>query len=364
MRHTAMKPLQAFALSAFALLVVPVHAQSTSATQALADLRKVATPHFSQPAQGQHWTKAQSDAAKAQQAAAYLAAAAQAHDFETKYPNDPNLPEARRTEVTSLFYAVRFGDTADESKAIDAANAFVADASNSRHDRYVIAAMLKQWAVIKQNIKDPAALFAAYQKNASDLYASYSDVPEVYYLFLGLARNAPTSQSARSIATDLLNKPAPANVKKLAQDVLDRLDLPGKTIPLKFALGNGTTFDSTKVQGTPFVIYFWASWGDATIQGFPQIRDAAANTNAIFVGINLDQSPQAQLEAPDGSAPPGPQHWEPAGLDGAVPQALRVWQIPSVYVFDAQGVLTGFGPPSQLASLLTKAGAKPLTTKP
>lgn len=348
--------------------VCPAFAQGPSgnsaADQAFRDLKAAATPAApAPPAPGQNKSKAQVDSERQKQAADFNAAAAKAKDFQARFPGDPNLPEARKIEAASLLGAVRAGDAAKEAEALRGAQAFVADARNSRGDRYHVAAAVKQWTVEKKGLKDRTALLAEYEKAAAELYDGFPDVPEVYHNFLGLARNAATGAKARALATDLLQKPAPAEVKAEAQAVIDRLDLRGKTLDLKFGLNNGTVFDLARQKGSPVVLYFWSNLGRASADAMPIIRAAApgagsvavAGKTPVFIGVNLDVDPRAAAAGLDGQPPPGAQRWEPVGVSGAVPRQLRVNQVPTVYVFNGQGVLSGFGPPRELPALLEAA---------
>ena len=293
-------------------------------------------------------------AARQQQADRFLQAAQSARDFYTQYPENPKAADARKIEVVSLLRGVRSGAEARAADADRLAQTYLADRSNAKRDRYLVASMLKQMAVEKKGLKDQTALFAEYEKNAAALFADFADVPEVYQLFLGLARNAPEAQ-ARQIAADLLQKPAPPEIKAEAQAVLDRLDMPGKTLVLKFLMNDGTEFDLAKQKGTPVVLYFWASWSPGSVAALPQIREAAKR-KAVFVGVNLDLEPAAAQRALGGEPLPGLQRWEPRGIKGDVPQQLRLNRLPLVYVFDDRGVLRGTGHPRELANLLPQAG--------
>lgn len=329
---------------------------SASADQALIALKNASSPvAISAPVAGTKLTKIQRDSELTRQATAFMDAAQLAREYQTKYPTDPNLGVARTIEVTSYLRAVRAGDTAHETVALQLAGTYIADERNSRRDRYLIDAMVKEWSVRKKGVLDLETRFAAYELNAAVLAKDYPDVPEVHHLFLGLARTAPDAARARKYANQLLSSDAPPELKTEAQAVLDRLEMVGRTLPLRFTVNNGTYFDLAANGGKPVVIYLWAS-GTTSEAAMPLIRAAASSFTAVFVGVGLG-SPFASA-APDGKPLLGLQHMEPLGLNGEVPRQLRANQFPSVYVFDATGILCGFGRPAQLQDLLSKAGAK------
>lgn len=327
---------------------------AAAADQALRELKAAATPlkPLALPA-GQKKTKEQADEERRLQTAAFVAAAEKAKEFYSTYPDHPGAAEARKIEVVSLLRAARGGSAEAEAGATAVAQGFVDDDTNSRRDRYVIASMLKQRAVEKKAPGDPAALLSEYEKNAAELYAEYADVPEVYHLFLGLARNSPEAK-ARQLAADLLAKPAPPEVKAEAQAILDRLDMPGKTIDLKFITDDAKVFNLEEHRGKPVVLYFWSGRGRGSVTALPLIRDAAAG-EATFVGFNIDPDWVAARKALGDESIPGAQGWDPRGFSGDVPRQLRLEGVPRVYVFDAQGVLRGFGHPRELSALLAKS---------
>lgn len=253
-------------------------------------------------------------------------------------------------EAMSLVRAVLAGDAAQEGEALRLGKAFADDGRNRRHDRYVIAAMLKQMALERKGLKSRTDMLAEREKAAAELYAEFSDVPEVYRLFLGIARNS-TEPKARTVIADLLKKPAPENIKGEAQAMLERFDLPGRKFDLKFRLTNGTEFDLSK-HTNPVVLYFWGSWGNATAAAMPLIRSAARNSSAVFVGINCDSHPLPVRDGLKGEPVPGLQRWEPLAVGSPIAKELRVNQVPSVYVFHRGGILKGFGHPKELAALL------------
>lgn len=346
---------------AFAVLAAsPAHAQSAkSDADALRELKEAAaTPQVvAKLPPGQQKTKEQTDTERAEQIAACVAAARAAKSFQKQYPKSAHLAEVRTLEVTSLLSAVRSGGVAYEEEAQELAQAFIADQRNARHERFVVASLVKHGAVQKRKLQSPEAVFAAYEENAAELRAQFGDEPEWYWFRLGLARTAPDPAKARQLASDLLSSAAPEEVKVEAQAVIDRQDLAGKTLPLAFVVSDGTRFDLAQSKGTAVVVYLWANASEPSATAMPAIRQAAATTSARFIGVNLDQTSLAQRTAPDGQPPPGPQAWEPLGLGGAIPRQLRADRVPMVYVFDAGGVLVGFGSPDRLAALLASAGA-------
>jgi len=358
-------PFAFFFSVACLVLARPAPAQSpeSPAERALRELKTAATPKPpTPPAPGKKKPQQLHEGERKAYAAALAEAVTKARVFQATFPQDPNLAAVRKIEVISLLKVVRTGDAAREKEALQLADTFAADGRNSRRDRFIVASTAKQWAVQKRGLTDRAALFAEYEKNATALYADFADVPDVYHLFLGLARNAPTPAKAREVAADLLAKAAPPEVKTEAQAVIDRLKMPGKKLELKFVVNDGSEFELAKHKGTAVVVYFWTSSADEpTKRAMAAIRTAASATRASFVGVNLDPGSTTRLLAPDGQPPPGPQHWTPVGINGPVPRQLRVNQVPSVYVFNAEGILQGFGPPATLPTLLAAAGAAPVS---
>jgi len=337
-------------------IAVPCTGQPAELTpdRALSELRSAARPvQTSSPEPGRKKTKQDVENDRKRQADEFVSAAVKAREFQIKFPNDPNLPEVRKLEVMSLLRAASAGETSHEADAQRLAQMFISDARNTRRDRYLVAARSKQLLVEKAVTRGRSAAILEAEKVATELYASFPDVPDVYNHFIGLA-NIAEPQKARRIAADILKKDAPDKVKWHAQLVLDRLNLPGSSPQIKFLATNGQEFDLAKHRGTTVVVYFWASRASA-VEATEAIRTAAREGKATFVGVNLDIDPGPVRLGFGGEPMPGLQRWEPQGIRGGVTRQLCVERVPSVYVFDGNGELHGFGSASKVNELLEAA---------
>jgi cytochrome oxidase Cu insertion factor (SCO1/SenC/PrrC family) len=252
-----------------------------------------------------------------------------------------------------LLRAVQAGDVTVEHKADRLAREYRNDPTNPKRNRFQVASIVKQTEVKKKKLKTMDELIAAYEQNANDLMAEYGDVEEVYDLYLGVARNA-APEKAKAVAQGILRKPAPAYIKEQAQAIIDRLDMPGKKIDLELTAIDGTDFQLSKQEGKIVLIYFWATWGQGSMAALPEIKKAASS-EVILVGVNMDQDLETAKKAIASEGLPGIHHFDARGLNGSVATQLHVWQMPGVYVFNAKGILTGFGTTRDLANLLAAA---------
>lgn len=106
--------------------------------------------------------------------------------------------------------------------------------------------------------------------------------------------------------------------------------------------GNGLVLAEKKEVVT--VIYFWAGRNEESLKALHFVIEAAKEYPSVeFSGINLDPSNVSVLPGSVTEKLPGRQTWEPQGMNGEVPRHMLLTEIPRVYVFNRQGVLSGAG---------------------
>ncbi len=288
------------------------------------------------------------------QSAGFLAAAARAKDFYTKYPAHEKAGAARAIEAISTLRAVQTGAVELEPAALRLAQDFRADGKNPSADRYHVATTVAQIEISKKGLKG-ADLLAEYEQRAKDLYGEFPDEPAVYDMFLGVARNADAVQ-ARRVAQQVLTMPAPDSAKEEARAVIDRQDMPGKLLTLDWQDENGKLKRMADYRGKVVVFYLWSTWSSASISGVEKLA-AGLKSDVTLVSVNVDTD-QEKGKGAKGTVPSsnGNSYFDARGLAGPLPKQLRATKVPAVFVIDANGVFVGTGSPSDLPGLLAKAG--------
>jgi hypothetical protein len=303
---------------------------------------------------GQQRTPAQVDNDRKLQAATFVAVADMARDFQTRYPGSSNLSEAKKIEAIALMRAVRGGAVENEAKAVRLAIDFRADSRNASADRFQVATLARELEIRKKNITSHAQLLDEYEKNANDLFGEFPDEPTVYEMYLGVARSADPVR-ARAMATKIQRMPAPASAKKEAQTILDRLDMPGKTLAFEFQDAVGKTHQLSEYKGKVVVFYVWATWTPATTDSDGKIKKLVP-PSAVLVSVNVDTDVNAAQAAKSKSNVGGVEYYDSRGLQSPLPLQLNVAKVPSVHVVNAQGVFVGSGTIADLSALLKTAG--------
>lgn len=326
------------------------------ADQAFLDLQVAARPlAIAPPAAGERKTREDFERDRKMQSTAFLAAADQARDFYTKYPAHEKAAEAKKIEAVSTLRAVQTGSTENEPKALRLAREYRSDSANPSLDRYHVATVVTQIEISKKHITERTELMAEYEKRALDLYGEFPNEPAVIEMLLGVARNADPAQ-ARSVAAQILRMPATDSVKREAQAVIDRLDMPGKTIELEWQDDTAKFYKLSDLKGKTVVFYIWSTWTAASAASNERIAsDLKSGVELISVNVDtqIEKGRSARTKAPFSALS---SYYDDRGLNGPLPKQLKAHKVPSVYVVDGSGVFIGSGSPSELPGLLKKAG--------
>jgi len=277
--------------------------------------------------------------------------ATQAHDFAENNPGNPAARHAKKIEALATLSQAQLGDVGSEPRALRLGYVFRQDLQNDEGDRFEVAARMMEYSIGQKQL--PASqLMGEYEKRADGLVAEFPKHAGVYNIYLGLMRISSVVD-ARRMATKVLVSPADSTVKDQAKDILAQLDLVGTRPEIEFTAVDGTQFQLKDQLGKIVVFYIWTSQSQEVAQVFTAVRQNTSG--ATLVGVNIDQDPAAAAGAAARSGAPGIQYSDTRGLKGPLPQQLKVQQVPSVYVFRADGTLAGFGAVSDLARLTASA---------
>ncbi|WP_165075550.1 redoxin family protein [Paludisphaera rhizosphaerae] len=128
---------------------------------------------------------------------------------------------------------------------------------------------------------------------------------------------------------------------KKAAGALRRLDLEGKPLAIKGAAADGSTIDAGSLQGKPYLVVFWASWGGQSVRReLPDVMKLAEkyrDKGFQVIGVCLDSN-KAELEAFQKElALPWPQIFEPNGMEGRLAVEYGIISLPTMFLVDAQG---------------------------
>lgn len=335
---------------------VALWGQETKLTsdQAFAEVEFLARPINPRPVPA-GGTKSRAEFVEDQQrqSAGFLYASEKAREFHTKNPTHEKAAEAKHIEAVSLLRAVQTGSVTQEPKALRLGHEFRADSTNASAARFQVASTMTQIKVSKKQIRDRDALMAEYEQSAFDLYGEFPNEPQVFEMMLGVARNSKP-EKARALVERIHRMPAPAEVKAQAADIVARLDMPGKSLPLEWQDENGDSRTLAEYKGRPVVFYVWgtgATGSESALAEFAKSGRSDVEIVSVNIDRNVEQAKTAKRDGLQGKS----SYFDERGLDGPLAKQLKVARVPAVHVVDASGVYIGVGAPSELESLLAQA---------
>jgi len=302
-------------------------------------------------------TRAQMESERTAKVAAARAIEAAARDFYTKHPSHPNVGEAKKVEVVYGLRSVTDDAKSHEQEAIAKARAYASDINNVVSDRFEVALLLEQvearnslrGAVDVQNI-------TVLEQVAERLRSQFGDRPEIHSLYMSIARSADMT-SARRIVTNVMQSSAPEEIKQEAQAILARLSLVGQPVKAKLKTIDGQMLDLQQAA-SPTLLYF-ARYRSGSSHGLLALRKMkqAVPSNARVVYIVIG-APVEDAQALKSLIPiPGAICSVEPDDSASIARHFNINRAPYVCWLNRSGVLTGFGPVAEVASLVQAGGS-------
>lgn len=285
------------------------------------------------------------------------AVAQAAKKFYTDYPDHVNAAEARRVEAVNGLLGVIEGDRAQEASALQVARKYRADKTNPVSSRFEVALLVERTDVKSgQSVRSTAPSARQLEQIADKLRVEFGEITEVFNFYASVARGADMN-SANTLAAKMLQwQTVTRDAKIEAQAIVDRHTLLAKPLNWKLPeLDKVEPLDLTKSLGKPAIIFL--SWHDEAGDNFDSLVKYKKTIPATFQVIYLTLgATEAQLRATKSNAPIAGIHClESRGSVGPAAEQFLVRQTPYVYVLTRAGALAGYGPLSELPSLIAAA---------
>ena len=290
-----------------------------------------------------------------QQAEQFESGSQLAKAFYAKYPNDPLTAAARKLEAILAIESVQSGATQNESSALAIASAYIANTDNSATDRLdvAVAKSMLSGSIRGATLEGNAAPFAQI---ADNLHAEFGELPQVYSMYLGVV-HAGDPKTAAAVAGKLIGmSTAPVWAKAEAQLALDRAKLIGKPVDLILTTTTNAAVDLAAPNPTRTILYVWSNDAGTsdlqTLERYEQLVPTSVRFVYLCIDARLDSAAADVALEPI----PGFSCFDPSNFSGLAAKTLKVRFTPSVYVFNTDGTLAGFGDLVDLPSLLEPAG--------
>lgn len=262
------------------------------------------------------------------------AAADKAREFYTKFPESPNVAEAKEKEQYLVQQAVRLGQT----QLADRLEKEPEPTEDQKVQAEVNALNARAMARKAEGLE---AVLQEFEKGANELLKQYPKRGDLWQLVLLIAQNSPDKR-AKELYDKIIAGEGPEEIKKVAQGSLKKLDAVGQPFEIAFTAVDGREIDSKKLKGKVLLIDFWATWCGPCIQELPNVLKAynALNKEGFeILGISLDKSKPNLEHFLAEQKMTWPQYFDGKGWGNKFVIENNIMAVPTMWLVDKKGIL-------------------------
>jgi thiol-disulfide isomerase/thioredoxin len=301
-------------------------------------------------------TQEQKDAFRAEMARLAGVAADKAKDFSARFPNDSRAAKARQSYDQLLQDAVMLGNTNKLAELEERQQARANDPNASEDERVQLRVQAIQRTAAAKEAQGEAAVLAEFERGARELQQAFPNRDEARQLLLMVAEHSDVKK-ARALAAEVIAGTQKAQLKMAAQDLLDKLDLLGKPLDLKFTALDGREVDLRKLAGKVVLVDFWATWCGPCVAELPNVKAAYDKLHAKgleVVGISFDQGRDKLQTFVAREEIKWPQYFDGLLWENKFGLQFGIHSIPTMWLVDKQGNLRDLNGRDDLAGKVEK----------